>query len=202
MRRWLASRDRLWVFAPMNSSLPELLPFPLYHGTSTIWRQSIEVYGLGGVDVVQELHAIECLKYGISSLRRLSDDKKLLWEIDQLEILASQTTTRGGFNFRHGGRPYLTPSRSTALRYAKANRFGSEIISECIRIYEEHSIADMVEKFPELFSLSKSGVPLLVTVTRVLTADAAYASASGDAICCGGGRGRGVEQRTNIDRFG
>jgi len=30
---------------------------------------------------------------------------------------------------------------------------------------------------------------------------AAYGSASGDAICCGGGRGRGVEQRTNIDRF-
>jgi hypothetical protein len=32
--------------------------------------------------------------------------------------------------------------------------------------------------------------------------EAAYASASGDAICCGGGRVRGVEQRTNIDRFG
>jgi hypothetical protein len=30
----------------------------------------------------------------------------------------------------------------------------------------------------------------------------AYASASGDAICCGGGRGLSVEQRTNIDGFG
>jgi len=30
----------------------------------------------------------------------------------------------------------------------------------------------------------------------------AYASASGDAICCDGGGVRGVEQSTNIGRFG
>jgi hypothetical protein len=37
---------------------------------------------------------------------------------------------------------------------------------------------------------------------KAVSTAAAYASASGDAICCGGGRVRGVEQRTNIDRFG
>jgi hypothetical protein len=155
----------------MNCPLPEFIPFPLYHGTSTIWRQSIEASGLGGRDIVQEVRAIECLKYGLASLKRLSESNKLFWEIKQLELLSTQSTTRAGFNFRHGGGPYLTPSRFTALQYAKNNRFGSEIISECVRIYEEHGISDMDEKFPELFSLSKSGAPLLVTVTKVFTAD-------------------------------
>jgi hypothetical protein len=42
----------------------------------------------------------------------------------------------------------------------------------------------------------------VVLMTEEEYAEPAYASASGDAICCGGGRVRGVEQRTNIDRFG
>ncbi|HVB16008.1 MAG TPA: hypothetical protein VNF04_05720, partial [Stellaceae bacterium] len=55
----------------MGIERPEKLPFALYHGTSNIWRQSIEERGLGGRRIVEEFRAVECLRATISYFEKL-----------------------------------------------------------------------------------------------------------------------------------
>jgi hypothetical protein len=154
----------------MSIKLPKILPFPLYHGTSSIWRSSIEKYGLGGRDIVKELRAIECLKAEILHLKCLPDDQRPdEWDIKSYEELASQGVV-GRANFRHGEGVYLTPSRQTARNYSR-NQFGSEVISTCYLLYDKHGLKTLPENFPELFSLNSSGPPLIVRLQDIKVDD-------------------------------
>jgi hypothetical protein len=102
----------------MSAGFPEILPFPLFHGTSSIWRASIEAHGLGGRDVIQELHARECFRAIVIHLDNLPSHRRPdEYVLGKLRLLASQAVDEG-LNFRHGGGVYLTPSRQTALSYA------------------------------------------------------------------------------------
>lgn len=104
------------------------LVVPLYHGTSSHYVDSIKNFGLGGVrdDVLFDKRILSALA------DRLSDrsNQTEWWELNSIivEPMLDQRVTDGGFNFRYGA-TYLTPSRSTALRYATSNRMGSEYIS-------------------------------------------------------------------------
>jgi hypothetical protein len=79
-----------------------------------------------------------------------------------------------GYNFLYGGGVYLTPSRSTALKYACP--FGSEIVTQCNLLYrsiieaEGGSQPSWFDSYPELLSVFQCpGKPLIVRVqgTRI-----------------------------------
>jgi hypothetical protein len=76
-------------------------------------------------------------------------------------------------NFRHG-QTYLTPSKVTALRYAISNKFGSEVLSMSLELFQRLEsksttlAKNLAAKFPHIIDLlSRSATPILVEVERV-----------------------------------
>jgi hypothetical protein len=121
--------------------------------------------------------------------------------------------THGGFNLTTHERHYRQQSRYTICVEKDADGVWKFVPHEAIlgcqqeernQLYktvvpatERAAILKRLDRYNlNSFSLFGSEDSLMDTLAP------AYASASGDAICCGGGRVRGVEQRTNIDRFG
>jgi hypothetical protein len=180
------------LYHSMASELPKVLPFPLYHGTSTLWREWICAHGLGGKNIVGELRAVEFLQEAVAlldSLYRDSWPEKILGEQFGLRAMESQQVTGGGFNFRHAGGVYLTPSRSKALQYAlsKSNTLGSEIISTCERLYrflisvEFGSASAWLDSYPQLLSVFQrfgTGSPLIIRIDAVRLEDLLAENAS------------------------
>jgi hypothetical protein len=160
----------------MSIPLPEYVPFPLYHGTSTIWEQSIREHGLGGKRIVEELRALEFHRRARACLKSVPED----WPIGTtltMEKIDAQSVTGGGFNFRHGG-VYLTPSRKTAMGYAAHNPFGSELLTYCHFLYAAHTsppreaMPEWLEEYTELIEVLKQpGRPMLVRVNHARTKD-------------------------------
>jgi hypothetical protein len=108
------------------------LAISLYHGTSSIFLDSINEHGLGGHRDSQ-IFNLNVLKLLAESLNDPKNQTEW-WELNSplIEQMLEQSVTRGGFNFRYGG-TYLTPSKSTARSYAINNCLGSEFLST---IYE------------------------------------------------------------------
>jgi hypothetical protein len=178
------SDEELAVFAApteLNPERPHIpivddgkLTVPLYHGTSSIFYESIVKHGLGGRNVIQEFKVIELL----SILVELCDAH--LEPVDEwaprmysARNVVGQNVTSGGWNYRHGG-VYLTPTRSLAARYAYDMSFGSEAIHYFMRLYERlgaekpdllESVSDSAA--PLIAFVSKPGVPLVIEVKEV-----------------------------------
>jgi len=160
----------------MNTPLPEYVPFPLYHGTSTVWEHSIRMHGLGGRRIIEELHALEFHRRARACLKSVPEG----WPVGTvltMERIEAQSLTGGSFNFRHGGL-YLTPSRQTATRYAVHNPFGSELLTHCHLLYEAHAnateepIPAWFPEYAELIAVLKNpGNPILIRVSHVRTAE-------------------------------
>ena len=157
---------------PDSHSPRGLLPCPLYHGTSTLWRESIITHGLGGRNILLELRAFQFLEQARSHLAGLPPSDHLD-PVSQLssDLIGAQAVTAAGFNFRHGGL-YLTPSRTKAAAYA--SDLGSEHLGECrthrdaILRAENGASPRWWQDHHELLSvLSNPGTPLLVRIDAV-----------------------------------
>ena len=141
------------------------VPVPLYHGTSTLFLQSIRSGGLGAKDPNVTFRTREMLD-------ELASAREWNWDEDP-DLLAAryiieQRVTRRGFNFRHGS-TYLSPSKTTAVRYALSNRFGSELLSTTFCMFEKLKADDfhranwIIEKYSELLDLyNMPHQPLLI----------------------------------------
>ena len=104
------------------------LEFPLYHGTSSIFIESILKQGLGA-SRPKGIFDINILQNLADELSNKSQSTEW-WQANSLiiEKMIAQKVTQAGFNFCYCG-TYFSPSRSTAVNYAN-NVFGSELISE------------------------------------------------------------------------
>lgn len=148
------------------------IAIPLYHGTSSIFRASIEKNGLGGVRD-SGIFDIKVLA-SLAEMLKKTENKTTWWAYNSfiVEAMLNQEITRGGFNFRYGG-VYLSPSKHTARRYAN-NAMGSELLST---IYQAYSALISVNTkaakavLPDTSPISKlfkqHTNPLILTVTRV-----------------------------------
>lgn len=120
----------------MNSVVKNgLFQIPLYHGTSTLFVDSINKFGLGGVNLIQQLRGNEFLKtLQIVADRAFRNDVE--WQTSRFAVqwIADQISFGDSGNFQHG-ETYLTPSRNSAISYALTNRFGSELITQAYRVY-------------------------------------------------------------------
>lgn len=152
-----------------------MLTAPLYHGTSSIFLDSIRRHGLGGHDPVAEWNAVSCL----DALRNLACShlaRSDWWLVASVSIeqMCLQSVTSGGFNFRHGT-TYLSPSELTAVRYALTNRYGSELLSTCAELYQRlepaalNPLQQAVDPYPWLPKLLQGPppTPILVRAERV-----------------------------------
>jgi hypothetical protein len=103
------------------------LAVPLYHGTSTLFLESIVQFGLGGRSPLDDLGALEFFRK-VSALCKKHLNQDDAWIAHEHVLDAIERQDVATFNFRHGS-TYLTPSRLTARRYATSNEYGSELIS-------------------------------------------------------------------------
>ena len=125
---------------------------PLYHGTSSIFINSILQYGFSAKNPIKTLNILPFYE----KLYKICDE---LFGIDSdwtngrwlYKNIKDQKQNIGSSNFRHGA-TYLSPNRNTAAYYAIKNQFGSEILSEAIKLYNKinNYAPERLLKFREL----------------------------------------------------
>ncbi len=113
----------------------EKLKFPVYHATSSLFKNSIEEYGLGGFNPIRELKVIELMKeLEIIANNSLNGNDGWIRLQYSTSLMTAQRITSYGGSFQHG-EVYLTPSLYTASRYGR-NKYGSEAISQTFEIVD------------------------------------------------------------------
>jgi hypothetical protein len=149
------------------------LEFPLYHGTCTLFLESISQHGLGGWDPIKEWRVLECLRKVLPIAEKHAGRSEIiLSHIGNARSMAEQVNT--GLNFQHGG-VYLSPSKETAVRYACGKKKGSELISRAVLLIEElvrlnvgEVKADLYQEFPEVFHLQDiDAAPVLICIPQL-----------------------------------
>ena len=110
------------------------LNIPLFHGTSSIFLDSINEHGLGG-EIKTDLKLLKDICGAHDSL-----GKDNLWWLENswhyTDYILTNRAIKGRSNYKYG-ELYLSPSRITAEKYAKNNEYGSELLSYTIYAYEE-----------------------------------------------------------------
>lgn len=150
-----------------------LLTIPLFHGTSSLFLDSILEYGLGGKNPVEELGVLPFLKTAFAICEEALADQEE-WQVDRGYVgqILRQEVPLSGFNFR-SGHPYLSPVELTAVRYALSNRWGSEALTTAARLHERirkdvpGKLGEFAWSQPLLKVLSQPGRPILVCVEGV-----------------------------------
>ena len=110
------------------------LEIPLFHGTSSIFLNSIKKYGLGG-KIKTDLLLLEMLCDAHESLGTCNT-----WWLENSwhyrDYFLTNTIIKGQSNYKYGYL-YLSPSRTTAEKYARNNDYGSELLTCTIEAYEQ-----------------------------------------------------------------
>jgi hypothetical protein len=154
-------------------ALMSQLDFPLYHGTCTLFLESIAKHGLGGRDPIKEWRVLECLRKVLPIAEKHACRSEIIRShIGNARSMAEQVNA--GLNFQHGS-VYLSPSKETAVRYACGKKKGSELISRTILLIEElcrlevvNECGDISQDYPELLSvLNINPAPVLIRVECV-----------------------------------
>ncbi|HCE2504988.1 TPA: hypothetical protein NKA51_004520 [Vibrio parahaemolyticus] len=100
---------------------------PLYHGTTSLFIDSIKQHGLGAIDPLNNMKAKDLMQAFFSLADKQNwKDSEWLNARAKLEPLLNQTKNQH-YNFMHGG-TYLTYSPELAKRYAIENPFGCEYL--------------------------------------------------------------------------
>jgi len=109
------------------------MKIPLYHGTSSLFLDSIKNEGLGKINIVNKHDLITPLNEIYQILKNSIEHwKRNGWYV---ENMINQKTSRAS-NWQHG-QVYLSPSLQKAPSYAQSNNYGSEFVSQIIRMYNE-----------------------------------------------------------------
>ena len=130
---------------PTKAVVDGKLSEPLFHGTSTLFYESIRETGLGGrrmLDFIRLPDAIrELLKHYEQQLEKIPN-----WDFERtllVRIAEPEQNLVGSF-LRYCG-TYLTPSKQTAARYALLNEYGSEALTCTLKI-----LNSVIAELPEL----------------------------------------------------
>lgn len=146
------------------------LKISLYHGTSTIFLNSIKKNGLGSNK--------KNINFDLSIFKKLCDahiDLRSEWWHDNSYIWQSMLNKKHTkrVNFRYGG-TYLSPSKFTAYSYANNFKYGSELLSSIIDAYEALMLLDpqrattLMSNHSDIIEAIKfSHKPLLLKINNV-----------------------------------
>jgi len=153
--------------------MSDILPFPLYHGTSTVFLEDIKSLGLGAKDPLAEIGIHEF----IADLLPVIDANlggTAIYEARRQSFGMMAEQKRAAMNFQHG-QTYLSPCKQTAIRYAVNKHYGSELLSYCMVFLkmlldrEVSGVADVLyQRHPAMFRyVDISASPVLVRADEV-----------------------------------
>lgn len=150
------------------------LTIDLYHGTSTLFLDSIIQNGLGAVNPVTEWKLQELSKEVYALSEQYLKETKLFQMSSYSFKRMTEQSNAGRFNFQHGD-TYLSLSKQTASRYAINKRYGSEMLTYTIDFLKELlnlEIQDvksrLFRKYPKVFGFIEANPsPLLIQVKNV-----------------------------------
>jgi hypothetical protein len=156
-----------------NNNPNDVLQVPLYHGTSTLFLESISKHGLGGKNPVEEWKILELAQ----EVYKISSNHLEGWDcFDNRKFSFGMMTEQvaGGFNWQHGD-AYVSPSKRVAIGYAIGKRFGSELLTYTLDWLEElirreiPGVKDsLFRRFPEAFScIEASPSPILIELQNI-----------------------------------
>jgi hypothetical protein len=119
---------------PDQLIIDDILQFPIYHGTSSIFLESILKHGLGGRNILEEhkIHELFVELYD-AYFSWLDKNRNLCPEMMAWENMRDQNITGGGFNFQYGD-VYGCFAKKKAEHYANVNKYGSELLSHLIEL--------------------------------------------------------------------
>jgi hypothetical protein len=149
------------------------LAIPLFHGTSSLFADSILERGLGARNPIEELRVLPFLHAGFEICEQVCADQED-WQVERVSVekMVRQGVTPSGFNFRHG-HCYLTAVRLTAVRHALNNAWGSEAVTTASRLYgrvrkdARGRLGELACFQPLLKLLGQERRPILVSVEDV-----------------------------------
>jgi hypothetical protein len=143
----------------------------LYHGTGSIFLDSIKKHGLGGKNIIEELNVINALNSLIQLCsRHVPEEYNDLNKWNSYGAIANQTNS-GFMNFQHGN-VYLTPSFSRAVGYATEYELASEAITHTnrlLKLIQDNNVPispSFIKKYDGLFALfDKKSNPIIIEVS-------------------------------------
>ena len=147
---------------------------PLFHGTSTLFLESIQTHGLGGVNPI-DIYSVRAFVQEAYEFCEHVFSGDAEWEACKFSprLLIEQESFSDNSNFQHGD-TYLTPSRASAVGYALTNRFGSELLSMGARLVAliRDRRAELIHECPLVRNpamnlISCDSKPILVTARNV-----------------------------------
>ncbi len=154
------------------------LPIELFHGTSTLFLDSIIEHGLGGYSPVKEWNLIELSReiYALSETY-LSETRLFLKSSYSFKSMTEQVN-QGSLNWQHGN-TYLSASEFTAARYAVSKQFGSELLTYIIDFLQElkragiaNELNNLYKRYRQVFNLLDAHPsPLLIGIKGLYVAD-------------------------------
>jgi len=158
------------------------MDFKYYHGTSTIFLDSIRNNGLGTINPNIDFKNLEvlaflknkCEKYIVDNENYKKIRASTIAMVNQSHL---QFVDKNGnsqiVNFRHNG-IYVSMSRIKAATYAASNKSGSEILERCITLYKllkkkniEFSIPEKINLFNIEQYIDHDAKPIIVEVQFV-----------------------------------
>jgi hypothetical protein len=139
-----------------------LLTIPLFHGTSSLFYESILEHGLGGINIIRRLGVIDLLDRLVQLCEQhLKPEDNWAPTMFSARQIANQSVADRGWNYRHGG-VYLSPSVGTAARYATDKNCGSEAVHYFMLLYTR-----LKDEAPTLLtSVTSDATALLDFVSR------------------------------------
>jgi len=155
----------------------ENIDFPLYHGTSTLFLESIVKHGLGGCNPIEEWKVLECAREIYPLVQEhLASDQNYESKMFSFELMTQQS--QNAMNFQHGD-TYLSPAKGTAIRYAIDKKYGSELLSYTLDFLDglvTRRVAGVCDKlyrkYPQIFTtLQISAAPMLFVIDGVKISD-------------------------------
>jgi hypothetical protein len=150
------------------------LPVNLYHGTSTLFIDSIMKSGLGAVNPIQEWKVLELSKE-VYDLSVIHLQETGLFQVSSSSFKAmTEQKNSGSFNFQHGS-TYLSPCKQTAAHYAIRKRYGSEILTYTIDFLKDllnldipYVKKELFIKYRDIFGFIEAcPSPLLIQVSNI-----------------------------------
>jgi hypothetical protein len=153
--------------------MSDILPFPLFHGTSTAFLEDIRSLGLGAKDPLAEIGLYEFVK-DLMPIIDANLKGMAIYEARRQSFGLMAEQKIAAMNFQHG-QTYLSPSKKTAIRYAVNKRYGSELLSyslvflQLLLDLEVPGVAsELYQRHPAVFRfLDISPSPMLVRADDV-----------------------------------
>lgn len=152
------------------------LTVSLFHGTSTLFYDSILSNGLGGRNIVEDMGIRDAARKLLELSAPYREQEEWMLDINGCDNIAAdpandRVSNNKLFNFRYGG-TYVSASSETASTYASLYASGGEALTHVLKLYRRLSaiFPGMVDspQFAALASFaSKPARPLLVEAAEV-----------------------------------